>query len=239
MPEFTVVLVEPQIQGNIGAVARAMMNFGEMALRIVGECEITEEARQRAVHAQPVLDHATFHPDLEQALQGFPYRIATTGITPDNEKRHLRSHLELREFSNKMLEIHGPVALVFGRENYGLSNPELQLCDVVVSIPTSDEYPILNLSHAVSTVLYQLFTTRRDHEGVTRELREAPLEDMDRLHDRIGHLLEIIEYPEHKRENTGIMIRRIIGRSFVTRWEYHTLMGVLSHIERKDDRGES
>ncbi|MCK4613391.1 MAG: RNA methyltransferase [Thermoplasmata archaeon] len=232
MTDFIVVLVEPMIQGNIGAVARTMMNFCVRELRLVGDISIQKEARQRAVHAQVVLDNAGFYPTLADAVKDVNLRAATTGVAPENEKRHLRSHLELEEFAERSVRMEEKIALIFGRENYGLFNSELRLCDVVVTIPTSGEYPIMNLSHAASVVLYQLYIARQKTEGRFSARRDAAPGDMDRLCRRVDSLLMGIRYPEHKSENTSIMLRRILGRAFISRWEYHTLMGVLSHVER-------
>lgn len=232
MTEFVVILMDPRIQGNVGAVARAMMNFGVSELRIVGGEPINENARQRAVHAQGILNDVMFFGSFEEAVVDLTLKVATTGVAPDNEKRHLRSHLELSEFSERVMEMDGRIGLIFGRENYGLYNDELKQCDIVMTIPTSDDYPVMNLSHAVSTVLYQLYNDRYLAEEREPVRREAKRENMDRLFHRIDDLLETIDYPEHKRENTGIMIRRILGRAFMSNWEFHTLMGVFSRIER-------
>ena len=239
MRRFAVVLVEPAIQGNIGAVARAMMNFGVYDLRIVGDVPILEEAKQRAVHAQEILKSVRFFRDISDATSDLNLRVATTGIVQANEKRHLRSYLRLDEFSPKAFSFSGRIGLIFGRENYGLYNSELQICDIVVTIPTSPEYPIMNLSHAVSTVLYNLYLERentgtagRGNAPEGRNMRKVPSpQDMDRFIERVRLILERSGYPEHKRENTIIMIRRIVSRAFITAYEYNRLMGVLSRIE--------
>ena len=245
------ILVEPMIQGNIGAVARAMKNFDVTELKMViqkaeeasgsgneiganvgsADGPITEEARKRAVHAQDILTNAQVFPSFDEAIEDLDLKIATTGVVPDNQKRHLRSHLELGEFVERAWEFDGKVGLIFGRENFGLLNPEIEKCDIVLSIPTSEAYPILNLSHAVSTVLYHVFIEGRKHRGESRPKRDASDEDRERLFERIDTMLERVNFPEHKRANTSVMIRRILGRAFVSRWEFHTLMGIISRIE--------
>ncbi len=231
MIEIIVVLVEPMIQGNIGAVARAMMNFDVYELRMVTKNPITEEARARAVHAQEILTSAKLFSSFEEAVRDVDLRVATTGKVPDNEKRHLRSHMELSEFAERSGEWEGKIALIFGRENFGLSIEELEMCDLVVAIPTSQRYPILNLSHAVSTVLYHTYIERRKRAGEIPPSKDASQVDKDRLFSRIEDLLTHVNYPEHKQANTAVMIRRILGRAMVRRWEFHTLMGVISRIE--------
>lgn len=235
MPELVVILVEPLYQGNIGAVARAMMNFGVKDLRIVGDVTIEEEARQRAVHAQDVLNNAQFFGTMVDAISDLTMIAGTTGIAPGNEKRHLRSHMELETFAENIVGFDEAVGLVFGREDLGLLNTELEHCDIIVTIPTSDEYPIMNLSHAVTAVLYHIHILLRKQDPGDNKKREATAHETELLFDRIRAVLIRIEYPEHKIDNTSIMLRRMLGRSFVSKWEYHTLMGILSRIERSLD----
>lgn len=235
MPVLSVILVEPLYQGNIGAVARAMMNFGVKDLRIVGHITIEEEARKRAVHAQDILNNAQFFGNIKDAIDDLTLIAGTTGIAPGNEKRHIRSHLELEDFAENIVGFDDAVGLVFGREDLGLLNTELEHCDIIVTIPTSDEYPVMNLSHAVSAVLYHIYILERKQEPGVRKIREATAHETELLFNRIRTLLKRIEYPDHKIDNTSIMLRRMLGRSFVSKWEYHTLMGILSRIERSLD----
>ncbi len=119
----------------------------------------------------------------------------------------------------------GRVAIIFGREDHGLSVEELARCDVVISIPASDEYPILNISHAVAIVLYEIAGI----EGGEFPLARAEMLDM--LYRHFESLLTQINHPEHKRDKTLLMFRRIIGRAMITNREYYSLMGVLRDIE--------
>jgi TrmH family RNA methyltransferase len=122
-----------------------------------------------------------------------------------------------------MGSVKGEVALVFGREDYGLYNDELELADALVNIPTGDEYPIMNLSHAVAVVCYELFqpTAKR-----VKPRDSAPVEK-EKLNEFFDDLLDSIDYPSHRRRNTKLMWRRMMGRAVPTKWEFYTLAGVL------------
>jgi TrmH family RNA methyltransferase len=122
-------------------------------------------------------------------------------------------------------EVEGKVGLVFGREDYGLFNEEIAACDIMLKIPTSESYPSLNLSHAVTIVLYSLYLKKA---YIPKRRRPMGSLEKKKLYEFFGQLLEDIDYPPHKKEHTKIMFKRIMGRAMPSKWEYHTLMGVFS-----------
>jgi TrmH family RNA methyltransferase len=130
--------------------------------------------------------------------------------------------------------VEGNVGLVFGREDYGLYNEELARCDVVCTVPTSPEYPVMNLSHAVAVLLYEL---NRDvplpHDTIKASEAERNL-----LLAAFDDMLDATDYPPHKVANTRVMLRRIIGRSTLSEWEYHTMMGVVQRANKRIRRLE-
>lgn len=224
-PVFYVVLVEPKNSGNIGAVARAMMNFSVEHLLLVNPCELDQTAYTRAMHATKILDNAQIFSSFHNAVQNLDYLVATSSIASKTEKRHLRNPVFLEEFAEKIGDVNGKVGLVFGREDYGLFNEEIATCDIMVKIPTSEEYPSLNLSHAVIIVLYALYKNQDNHPKQHRRIGSV---EKEKLYEFFSELLDDINYPDHKKEHTEIMVRRILGRAMLSQWEYHTLMGVLS-----------
>ena len=228
--EFYVILVEPKYSGNIGAVARAMMNFNFDKLYLVNPCEIDDDCYARAMHAQEILDDAEISSSFKEAIKNVDYLVATSSIESKTDKRHLRNSVLLEEFIEKIYETEGKIGLVFGREDYGLYNEEIAACDIMLRIPTSESYLSLNLSHAVSLVLYSIFIKR---EFTAKERRYIGKIEKEKLYEFFSNLLEEINYPEHKKENTKIMFRRIMGRAMPSKWEYHTLMGVLSKTLEK------
>jgi tRNA/rRNA methyltransferase len=225
-PTFYVVLVEPKNPGNIGAVARAMMNFDIKHLYLVKpSCELDNVCYARAMHAASILDNAQTFSSFKEATQSLDYLIATSSIESKTDKRHLRNPVLLEEFSEKLFEVKGNIGLVFGREDYGLFNEEIAACDIMVKIPTSETYPSLNLSHAVTLVLYSIYLKK-----TVIPTRRRPLGSLEKekLYEFFSQLLDDIDYPPHKKEHTKIMFKRIMGRAMPSTWEYHTLMGVFS-----------
>jgi len=231
MPAIKVVLVHPQSEGNIGAVARAMMNFGLRDLvRVAPECKVGLEARRRAMHAsEVVLDRAKTYKSLRGALSGSDMVIGTTGVKTKNAKKFGRIAVTPREFVEKIKEFDGTVALLFGQEDFGLDRETISKCDILVTIPASDDYPIMNISHAASIVFYELFLGGAE---VWKSSTAAEME-IGLLVKQFESLLDAVDYPAHKRKKTSVMFRRIIGRAVVSKWEYHTTMGVLKEAIRK------
>jgi tRNA/rRNA methyltransferase len=234
MPRFRVVLVNPKNDGNIGAVARVMGNFGFDELFLVGPCEITDEAFKRAKHAGDVLRNATITDSFERSLESCSLVVGTTGIITDSEKHFIRIPLTPREFAEKVRESDGLIALVFGREDMGLSQEELAGCDALLHIPASEDYRVLNLSHAVAVVLYELHLLAA--RGFSPS--EATGVEKEKLFEFFSDLLEAIGYPEFRREKTEIMFRRMMGRAVPTKWEFYTIMGVIGDAVKKIEHSE-
>lgn len=223
-PEFAVILVQPKFQGNIGLIARLMKNFGVTELRLVDAPKLGSQAWKRAMHAQDVLENAERFKTLDEALRDVDYIVGTSGISSRHDKKHLRNFVRPKDFASRIRRISGRVGLLFGRENYGLSVEELTKCDILVHIPTSPEYPILNISHAVGILLYELFQPQsRVHVP-----KKASGFEKEVVNRKFAELLQAVDYPAHKRANTEIMFRRILGRAVLSEWEFFTLMGVLS-----------
>jgi tRNA/rRNA methyltransferase len=202
-----------------------MANFNFNNLYLVDPCELDDECYARAMHASKILDDAKIFKSYDEAIKNIDYLVATSSIESLNDKRHLRNAVPLQELSEKLFEMDGKVGIVFGREDYGLYNEEIAACDVMLRIPTSESYLSLNLSHAVALVLYSIYIKK---ETIPKEKRTIEKLEKEKLYGFFSELLEEINYPEHKKENTEVMFKRIMGRAMPSKWEYHTLMGVFS-----------
>ena len=228
---FRVVLVEPLYSGNVGSVARAMKNFGFNELVLVNPCELDRSARLMSVHAYDIIENAKIEFSFTDALKGSSMVAGMTGIPGKTENEHMRiPAFSPRELKEKLSGKSGTTSLVFGREDDGLRNEELQMCDIIVNIPTSPEYPSMNLSHAVAVVLYELC----DVEAGMTYL--ADHFDLELLYEHIGEVLSDIEYREHKEDKTKLMLQRMLGRAELTGREVQTLRGVLRRIQWKLNR---
>ena len=231
MPSFRVILVEPKHEGNVGAVARAMKNFGLEDLILVEPPMLGNEARGRAMHAWDLVERARIVETFEEATRGCDFVVGTSARIPADEKNHLRNPIAARDLPSRLAPMGGTVGLAFGREDFGLLNDELERCDLLVTIPTSDAYKSLNLSHATAVVLYELYTQARPEAvkiltPMSGEMKETFQRTMDRLIDELG-------LPEHKVRNTKRVYRKVLGRAVPGAWEYFVLMGVLTGSLRR------
>ena len=233
MPQFKVVLVEPLNDGNVGAVARAMKNFGLDELVLVRPCAVGEEATKRAMHGIDVLKKAKTVYSEEEALKDVDFVAATSGVDTISEKKFPRISMTPRAFAEKVKEVDGRIALMFGREDFGLDNELIKRSDFLITIPANPKYSILNISHAVSIVLYELFVTG----FVKIEPRTTSNLEKEKLYEYFDMLLDVIDYPEYKKEKTKVMFRRLIARSVPSVWEFHTLMGVFDGAIKKSSSG--
>jgi tRNA/rRNA methyltransferase len=226
--EIRVVLVEPMYQGNVGSVARAMKNFGYSDLVMVNPCELEGQARAMSSHARDVLEAARITSTLEEAVKGADLLIGTTGVSSLKTGEHIRLPLyPVKEIKEKLKGYSGTIAVLFGREDNGFSNEELKSFDMLITVPTSEIYPIMNLSHAVAIVLYEL----SELEGGSNPLADGF--DLQLLYGHLDELLEEIDYPAHKKDKTSLMLRRIFGRAGLTPREVQTLRGIIRKSERK------
>tara|TARA_B100001250_G_C19787534_1_gene784876 strand:+ start:785 stop:1537 length:753 start_codon:yes stop_codon:yes gene_type:complete len=226
---FCIVLVEPQHDGNIGAVARSMMNFGFSDLRVVGRVgEWSEEARRRAKNSQEVLDKALRVSSMKEAVSDCSVVVGTSGKREDGEKTSSRHFLLPDELPDRLSNTQGKVALVFGPEGKGLLNNQLRLCDLLVTIPSWEGYPILNLSHAVAIICYSWYTNSENSQpsGTGGRLLDPQLRR--RLKTEIARLVESLPTREHKRKGIEETLTRVIMRGLPKNDEIHRIIGVIS-----------
>lgn len=225
---FRIVLVEPMYSGNIGSVARVMRNFGFNEIVLVNPCELDKKARVMAVHAYDIIENAKIEFSLRDAVKGSNLIVGMTGVEGKTDKEHMRTPaLSPEKLKEKLSGKSGRISLLFGRENDGLWNEELELCDLIVNIPTSEEYPSMNLSHAVAVILYELSSVRGGRKYLADHF------DVELLYEHIEEVLQDIEYKEHKKDKTELMLQRILGRAELTGREVQTLRGVLRRIQWK------
>ena len=229
MVEFSVILLEPKYEGNVGAVARCMKNFGFDSLNLINPCELGEECFKRSKHAKDIIMGAKRFGSFSEVLNNIDLLVGTTGIINQNDKHHMRNPKTPRELAEHVRELDDKidrVGLLFGREDYGLYQDEIKHCDMLVTIPTNEVYPVMNLSHAVAVLLYELNSSEVKFE--IRGHHKAAKFERDKLFEKFVEFLEMVDYPKHKHENTEVLFRRVLGRSDLSKWEFHTLMGVFS-----------
>jgi len=231
MRRVSVVLVSPNNSGNVGAVARVMANFGFSRLIIVDpRCKIDEEARNRAKHAQTILDKIKYM-SFSEVLESHDVCVATTGIRC-TDYNVVRSPIVLKDAVPKINSLKGSVALIFGREDSGLSNDELRLADFVVTIPTSDKYSILNLSQSVGIVLYALASETFKPE-IDKIHKQASKREKDELLSQINRIIAFTKFRTPDEKKTQELVwKKVIGKSTPTKREAFAIIGFLKKIKK-------
>ena len=224
---FHIVLVEPEISGNLGFVARVLMNFGFTSLFLVNPKCGFDDALIYAAHARKVLENAVIYSSLSDVAREVDFLVGTTGKA-GHDYNVLRMPITPRMLVEQVKAVHGSIGLVFGRESRGLSNDELRLCDLVVSIPSSDLYPILNVSHAVAIVLYELYLS--SHGDKFEGFRASSRVEKELLIKYFNRVLEVIDMPVFKKDVASLVFRHVVGRSFISGREAYTLMGVFRRM---------
>ncbi|MHA1713272.1 MAG: RNA methyltransferase [Candidatus Ranarchaeia archaeon] len=225
--EVIVILVEPEISGNIGAIARTMKNFGCNDLRLVNpKAIINEEARRRAVHANDILDSTTIFPSLESALATVDLAIATTARLAGGYNVD-RTTITPKQLQEQCRFEKGVMGLIFGRESSGLTNEELSHANIVVSIPTSKYYPSLNISHAVAILLYELANANKQ-VSLIKELSTRTEKEL--LLKFVKQITPHLKLAPYKRRIVHKAFRNLIGRVILSRREANTLLGFFRRI---------
>ena len=142
----------------------------------------------------------------------------------------LRNFVEPERLREIVEGKNGILTLVFGREDFGLLNEELRKCDFIVHIPANPAYPVLNLSHAVAVILYELSKSSRKSVGSvagSNAVKLASVEEKEKLLAHFREFLERVEAREHRVERTLLVLKRIFGRAGITSREVRTLHGML------------
>lgn len=206
-----------------------MANFGLRDLVLVNpSCELDDDAFRRAKHGSFILDNVRIVSSMDEALEDCFLVAGTSGVTTKGDSNYTRIPVPVREFAESCRGYQDKIALVFGREDIGLLQEELERCDVLVWVPTGDEFPILNLSHAATIVMYEMY--QADH--VPRKTLPANREQKERLFSTFDDLMAEVGYPENRRNGTRVMFRRMMGRSIPSEYEFRTIMGVIGDAVR-------
>lgn len=234
LDRIKIVLVEPLYGGNVGQTARAMLNFGLTRLALVNPREHqTSEAYWMAREGKSLLDAAELYPTLDEAL-------ADTGLAVGTTRRvgkYRRPAMTPEEFVREAAPLSGEntIALVFGREDSGLSAAELKLCQWLVTIPANPEFPSLNLAQSVLLMGYLLY-----REGVEPEaeasigagIRLAGPAELERFHQHMEATLEAIGFltGDHA-PSILVSLRRIFGRANLEPRDVKIMRGILGQMD--------
>jgi tRNA/rRNA methyltransferase len=227
---FAFVLFSPKSSGNVGAAARALKNMGFGDLRLVAPRDYDPRAAAAmAVHADDVLDRARIYPDLAAALADRTLTVGTTcRIGPyRSETRSLRDAaptLIAESAANR-------VAMVFGPEDFGLTNVEIAQCHRLITIPTAPDYPSLNLAQAVIVVAYELMLAAGTARVPMDAGEWAPASGVDAMHRRMAEALVAIGFlPDDNPDHLMLTLRAMLGRSGIRPRELDILNGIARQV---------
>lgn len=246
LERLRVVLIGTSHPGNIGAVARAMHNMGLSDLALVApRCEaITQESISRASGADHLLHQASVHPTLEEAVADCTLAVGASARSrtlpwPMVSPRELAARLP-----TECQHDNARVALVFGREDSGLTNAELQRCHAHVHIPTNADFSSLNLAAAVQVIAYECRLAWLEAKPTPTPATEDDSElashaDLERYFEHLERTLVAIEFHDPaKPRQLMARLRRLYLRARPEQMEVNILRGILSATEKALHQGE-
>lgn len=230
-----IVLVGTQHPGNIGAAARAMKTMGLNDLALVAPLRWPDAVGfDRAVGAEDLLQAAPVYPCLSAAVADCTY---VAGCTARSRRVALQTHVpaEAAKQIGSYSAAGQQVAIVFGRERTGLTNEELQLCQIAIHIPTSPSFRSLNLAAAVQIIAYELWLAQ-SHTPRSAPLATSPLANHQQLEHFYAHwqtVLDRIDFHKGRPPTAALhQLRRLFAKSHLTEREVQFLRGILSDAQR-------
>jgi len=239
LKNIRIVMVNTSHPGNIGAAARAMKNMGLAKLYLVEPKDYPSlEAISRSVGAVDVLDDAVVVDDLDQAISGCVWVAGTSARLRTIEW----PIMEPRDCVQKALENieQGEIAIVFGNETNGLTNEQMERCNVLLHIPTNPEFSSLNIAAAVQVVCYefrQALVTVRAKMPKGSKHRYDTRANATQLDGMYGHIRDVLDQLGFfGTKNPDVMMRRLKGlfsRAETTQREVSIIRGICAAVQGK------
>jgi TrmH family RNA methyltransferase len=220
LSNLSLAIVEPTYPVNVGHLARLVKNFGLSSLILINPSFDMEEALPYASHGADIL-RSSKTMSFKEVLERFDLVVGTTAI-PGGSRNITRDVVAPEAAAKRILSSRGSVCILFGRETTGLTNEELELCDMVISIPTGTAYRTLNVSHAAAIILYTLIATsslRTKRSEVPRTLRALLLNSAVELANLSG-------FPKYKIPLLREALKMVINRSSPTSREVTLILGL-------------
>jgi tRNA/rRNA methyltransferase len=239
-----ILLVSPRNPLNIGAVARAMANFGFLRLTVVAPYAPHWREARSAIGADDLLQNTTVFETLAEAIADATLVLGTGTLTYRRPEQPVISLPNLPPLVTRELADGGRVALVFGPEKHGLTREDLSLCHLLVEVPTDPRQPSMNLGQAVAVCLYELASrafppvrqadVRADNEiGENDELQDlaAPSADLERLAALVGEVMQAADYSPAPMQNANRHdLRLLLRRLAPTKRDTRRILGLFRRI---------
>ncbi len=239
--QITIVLIEPETSGNVGAIARSMANFDCKNLVLVNpKCNhLDKVALDRASHAKVILKKAKVIKSknlekIEKQIRKLGNHIIATTSKLGNDYNILRSVENVNDISKKVNKENNKIVLLFGRESCGLTNQELEIADFSITIPASDKYPVMNLSHAVTICLYEFYKNLNSKKIESKKPKQAQRSEINQLNKMINKTIDNMTFLRDTQEKTQrIVWKKIISKLMLTKREAFALMGYFKKVLKK------
>ncbi len=240
MINIAIILIEPENPGNTGAICRAMKNFDFNNLILVNPKFDTssKDLRNRAKWANDLVDNIKIIKSYNKNTitnlhKKFDYLIATTAKI-GRDYNVLRTPTTPEQLAERLSELKKDtsVAIVLGREGSGLTNEEIAQMDFTVTIPSSKKYGTMNVSHATTIILYEIFKKISEENIISHitPISELEKRQMMKILDDAMDNMHFLN--EKKKETQRTVWKKMINKSFLSRREAYALMGFLKKIRK-------
>ena len=228
---ISTILIEPELSENVSFIARAMKNFDFKDLILINpKCDL-DKAIKTAKHAKDIIKNAKIKKI--SYLKNFDYLIGTTAIlgTDYNIPRNPINPEQLSEKLSKINLKKLKIGLLIGREGSGLNNKEINMCDILVTIPASKKYPTLNISHASAILFYELFKNKKNKSN--EYIKFATKKEKEIILNYINKVLDKLQFKtKEKKETQKKVWKRVIGKALLTKREAFAVMGFFRKLKK-------
>jgi len=239
--QLSIILIEPEHPGNTGAICRAMKNFGFEKLLLIAPkfSKENDELRNRAKWANDIVDKIKIikkydSKTLKKLRKDFDYLVATTAKI-GRDYNIPRSPITPEQFAERLCEINKKskikIGLLIGRESSGLTNEEIAIADFTVTIPASKEYGTMNISHATTIILYEIFKKQSEDNLISHITPISAREKEQILKILEQQLKKMYFATEEKRETQRLVWKKLVGKGILSKREAYALMGFLKKIK--------
>ena len=236
--QVKIILIETSNSGNIGSVLRAMKTMGFKNLCLVNPKKFpSDEVKALAANAKDMIDDVVVVDTLDKALSDIDFAVGTSSrirkVPWPNEPLNT-----VAPQINKIIESTTNVGILFGREDRGLTNDELQRCNLHMHIPANEEYPVLNLAMAVQVVCYQIYIDSLSKKSLVKNDNwDVPKAKSNHVKRLIEHFISVAEelevFNKGNPRQIGARIKRMFTRIGLDEMEVNFLRGFLAATEEK------
>ena len=235
--KFFFILVKPQLGENIGACARSLKNFHFSKLRLVSPKALwpNEKAKATSVGAYDIIRNAKVFKNTGDAVKDCDIVVSLSARKRNISKRHI----SITQFSKKIkASKNKKIGLLFGPESSGLSNEDLSLSNLILQIPTANNFKSINLSHSLSIICYELFKIY-NHKLFDKNIKTFKSSSKNKILSLISHLKNLLDKkgfftPIEKKKSMMMNINNLFHRLEPTDKELRVLASIISSLGKKD-----